>query len=119
MLAIQNSVKTLFEALSYDCPRQFDSRIMFSFRQRRRPGVEFGGRKIFSRTKIPFSRRKFLMTFFSHRPGSSDFTFFTVIKCHIRPFLHKKYHYFRKEFLHKTIFLLFSSFRAHPTTVLL
>src|SRR6218665_3991577 len=47
--------------------------------------------------------------FFSHRPGFLDFAFFTVIKCHIRPFLHKKNHYFRKEFLDKTIF-----YSAHP-----
>src|SRR6218665_1549794 len=39
--------------------------------------------------------------------------FFTVLKCHIRPFLHKKNHYLRKEFLDKTI----SS--SHPTTLLL
>src|SRR6218665_2331543 len=52
--------------------------------------------------------------FFSHRPGFSDFAF-TVIKCHIP---HKKNQYFRKEFLNKTIFLLCSSFRAHPTTLL-
>src|SRR6218665_4134899 len=48
-----------------------------------------GGRKKFSRTKIsemtifpekcPFSRPKFLRTFFSHRPGFSDFPLFTVI----------------------------------------
>src|SRR6218665_2041130 len=43
------------------------------------------------------------MTFFSHRPGFSDFTFLYCIKCRIRPFLHQKTHYFRKEFLHKTI----------------
>jgi len=58
----------------------------------------------FFREKCQFSRRKFLMTFFSHRPVFSDFALFTVIKCHIRPFLHKKTHYFRKEFLDKTIF---------------
>src|SRR6218665_3050923 len=51
------------------------------------------------------------MTFFifSHRPDFSDFALFTVIKCHIRPFLHKKNHYFIKEFLHKTIF-----YSVHP-----
>src|SRR6218665_2701244 len=37
---------------------------------------------------ISISRRKFLMTFFSHRPGFSDFTFLYCIKCRIRPFLH-------------------------------
>src|SRR6218665_26926 len=38
--------------------------------------------------------------------------FFTVLKCRIRPFLHKKNHYFRKEFLDKTIFHSFRTF-AH------
>src|SRR6218665_2410953 len=47
--------------------------------------------------------------FFSHRPGFSDFASFTVIKCHIRPFLHKKNPYFRKEFLDKTLF-----YSVHP-----
>jgi len=28
-------------------------------------------------------------------------------------------HYFKKEFLNKTIFLLYASFRTHPTTLLL
>src|SRR6218665_785863 len=55
--------------------------------------------------------------FFSHRPGFSDFALFTVIKCHIRPFLHKKNHYFRKEFLYKTIFFCsvhpFAHIRQH------
>src|SRR6218665_1722523 len=45
--------------------------------------------------------------FFSHRPGFSDL--FTVIKCPIRHFLHRKNHYFRKEFLNKTIF-----YSVHP-----
>src|SRR6218665_317904 len=36
--------------------------------------------------------------------------FFTVLKCRIRPFLHKKNHYFRKEFLDKTIFYSVSTF---------
>src|SRR6218665_2948171 len=47
--------------------------------------------------------------FFSHRPGFSDFTLFTVIKCPIRPFLRKKNHYFKKYFLNKTIF-----YSVHP-----
>src|SRR6218665_268484 len=47
--------------------------------------------------------------FFSHRPGFSHFPLFTVIKCPIRHFLHKKNHYFRKEFLNKTIF-----YSVHP-----
>src|SRR6218665_1022981 len=58
----------------------------------------------FSPEKLPFSRRKFLMPFFNHRPGFSDFTFHYCIKCRIRPFLHQKNHYFRKEFVDKTIF---------------
>src|SRR6218665_3653520 len=55
-------------------------------RQWRRPGAKFGGDgKIFRGPrflndvlfgiKFPFSRLKFLMTFFSHRPGFSDFPF--------------------------------------------
>src|SRR6218665_2084888 len=47
----------------------------------------------------------------------SDFAVFTVIKCHIRPFLHKKNNYFRKEFLHKTIFFtLFILLRTSDNT---
>src|SRR6218665_3918218 len=30
---------------------------------------------------------------------SNDFLVIDLIKCHIRPFLHKKNHYFRKEFI--------------------
>ena len=46
--------------------------------------------------------------------------FFTVLNVVYHPFfLHHKDHYFRKEFLDKTIFLLCSYFRAHPTTLLL
>ena len=74
----------------------------------KRPGAEFGGdgknfrgprflNDVFSGKNGPFSSPKFLMTFFSHRPGFSDFALFTVIECHIRPFLHRKNHYFRKE----------------------
>src|SRR6218665_2369756 len=70
----------------------------------------------FFRKKFSFSRPKFLMTFFSHRPGFSDFALFTVIKCHIRPFLHKKNHYF----LDKTIFFtLFILSRASDNTTCL
>src|SRR6218665_3553018 len=55
--------------------------------------------------------------FFSHRPGFLDFAFFTVSKCHIRPFLHKKNHYFSKEFLDKDHFLtLFVLSRASDNT---
>src|SRR6218665_3544751 len=73
-------------------------------------------------TSDGFFRKKFPIyddPFFSHRPGFSDFTFLYCIKCRIRPFLHKKNHYFRKEFLDKTIFLLCSCFPANPTTLLL
>src|SRR6218665_2732878 len=56
--------------------------------------------------KFPFSRPTILMTFFSHRPGFSDFyslfsdsPYLYCVKCRISPFLHKKKHYFRKEFL--------------------
>src|SRR6218665_3545025 len=73
-----------------------------------------GGRKNFRGPRFlnddfPFSPPKFLITFFSHRPGFSDFPLFTVIKCPIRPFLGNKNHYFRKEFLNKTIF-----YSVHP-----
>src|SRR6218665_137553 len=70
--------------------------------------------------KIPFSRRKFLMaffSFFSHRPRFSDFTFLYRIKCRLRPFLHQKTPYFRKEFLDKTnFFTLFVLSRASDYT---
>src|SRR6218665_268892 len=49
--------------------------------------------------------------FFSHPPGFYDFTFLYSIKCRIRPFLHQKNHYFGKEFLDSTIFLLCSYWR--------
>src|SRR6218665_2506317 len=46
--------------------------------------------------------------FFSHRPVFHILRFFTVLNVvydtFLRPFLHKKNHYFRKEFLDKTIF---------------
>src|SRR6218665_1168938 len=64
-----------------------------------------------------FSGKKFLMTFFSHRPGFSDFTFLDCIKCRIQPFLHQKNNYFIKEFLDKTIFFtLFVLSRASDNT---
>src|SRR6218665_2217615 len=66
------------------------------------------------------------MTFFSHRPNFSDFPFLFLefpylyyVKCSISPFPHKKNHYFRKEFLYDSFFLICSYFRAHPTTLLL
>src|SRR6218665_2631370 len=66
---------------------------------------------IFSGKKCPliFTPKISDDLFFSHRPGFSDFPLFTVIKCPIRPFLHRKNHYFRKEFLNKTIF-----YSVHP-----
>ena len=81
-----------------------------------------GGRKQFSRTwttffpeKFPFSRRKFLTTFpfLSHRPGFSDLTFLYCIKCRIRPFLHQKNHYFKKEFLDIFPLCTFARIRQH------
>src|SRR6218665_3216861 len=59
-----------------------------------------GGRTKFSRTKISekFSWRKFLMTFFSHRPGFSDFLFlfpdFTMLNVVYDPFLTRKTPFF-------------------------
>jgi len=62
------------------------------FRQRRRPGSEFGEGGHF------FRYQDLWMTSF--------------------PFLRKKTHYFRKQFLDDTFFLLCSYFCAHPTTLL-
>src|SRR6218665_1282956 len=77
----------------------------------------------FSRTfpeKFPFSRPKILMTFFSSDFDSLlRFSVSYCIKCHIWPFLHNKKPSFNKKFLDDTYFLLCSSFRAHPTTLLL
>src|SRR6218665_3126118 len=77
----------------------------------------------FSRTfpeKFPFSRPKILMTFFSSDFDSLlRFSVSYCIKCHIWPFLHNKKPSFNKKFLDDTYFLLSSSFRAHPTTLLL
>src|SRR6218665_2657131 len=50
---------------------------------------------------MPFSREKFLMTFFSHQPGFSDFPFllldfpyFCYVRCRIHdPFLTRKTHF--------------------------
>src|SRR6218665_4052328 len=81
----------------------------------------FGGTKKFFaaqfQEKFPFSGYKFLMTFFfSHRPGSSDFSFL---------FLHFPYVYYVKcriydHFLtRKTQFSLCLCFHGHPTTLLL
>ena len=92
-----------------------------------------GGRKKFSRTKISerrffrknFHAQKFWWPFFSHRPGFSDFyslfsdsPYIYCVKCRIWPFLHKKKHYFRKEFHDDTYFFtLFELSRpSHNTT---
>src|SRR6218665_2586788 len=69
--------------------------------------------------KIQIFTPKISDDLFSHRLGFSDCTSLYcrgLLECHIRPFLHKKNHYFRKAFLDKTNFLLCSYFRAHPTT---
>jgi len=59
--------------------------------------------------KFSFSRPKILMTFFS--------PYLYCFKCRIRPFLHKKNHYFRNEFLDDTIlFTLFVLSRASDNT---
>src|SRR6218665_325305 len=77
----------------------------------------------FSRTfpeKFPFSRPKILMTFFSSDFDSLfRFSVSYCIKCHIWPFLHNKKPSFNKQILDDIYFLLSSSFRAHPTTLLL
>src|SRR6218665_1861 len=99
--------------------------------QWRRPGVEFGGTENFFDgpkisegrnfvEKFPFSRLKFLMTFFffSHRPDLSDFPFL------FSDFPYLCYVYCLMSYLtlssqEKHPFLLCSYFRAHPTTLLL
>src|SRR6218665_902514 len=97
--------------------------------QWRRPGAEFGGRKIFRgprlflndffRKEFPFSRPKFSMTFFSHRPGFSDFPYLYCVKCRIYdPFFTRKSTISEKNSV-MTPFLLCSYFRAHPTTLTL
>ena len=79
--------------------------------------------------KFQYSRPKILMTFFSHRPGFSDFDslssdspYLYCVKCRrpiiIWPFLHKEKHYLRKEFLDWHLFsTLFDLSRPfHNTT---
>src|SRR6218665_823848 len=87
----------------------------------RRPGAEFGGtKKIFRGPisgKISIFRVKISDDpFFSHRPGSSDFSFLFphflyvyYIKCRI-------YDHFLTR---KTQFSLYSYFHSHPTTLFL
>ena len=100
--------------------------IMHALRQWRRPGAEFGGRTFFFadqdfwmryfRKKFPFLRPKFLKTFFLVIDQFSDFPYLYRVKCRIWPFLHKKKHYFRKEFLDDTFFTLFVLLRASDNT---
>src|SRR6218665_3305759 len=65
------------------------------------------------RKKLQFSRQKFLMTFFSHRPGFSDFPFL------FQDFPLLKMSYMTLSSQQKHLSLLCSYFRAHPTTLLL
>ena len=66
---------------------------------------------VFFRRKFPFSRPKIRFSV----SLLCKMSYITLIW----PFLHKKKHYFRKEFLDDTYFLLCSSFRARPATLLL
>src|SRR6218665_1604407 len=59
-----------------------------------------------------------MMTFFSHRPGFSDFTFLYCIKCRIRPFLHQKNHYSEKNSLITQFFYSVLSRASDNTTSL-
>src|SRR6218665_1253976 len=84
---------------------------------------------VFWGEKFPFSRQKFLMTFFSHRPGFRIFyqivriftmlnivyDLYTALSSQEKPLGP----YFTKEFLYITLSLLCSCFRAHPTKLLL
>src|SRR6218665_578749 len=80
----------------------------------------------FFRKKCPFARPKFLMTFFSHRPGFSDFAF-TFPRFSLSLLCYMSYMtlssqentLFQKIILLWHIFLLYSYFRALPTTLLL
>src|SRR6218665_372953 len=87
-----------------------------------------GGRKNFWRTKMTFFPEKISiftptisddLSFLSHRPGFSDFTFLYCIKCRMRPFLHKKTTISEKNSFIGPFFTLCVYFRAHPTTLLL
>jgi len=101
--------------------------------QWQRPGAEFGGTEkfftdqdfwmTFFQKNFHFHTQKFLWPFFSCRPGFYYFTFLFpdspylyCVKCHIWPFLHKKNHYFRKEFLDDPFFSLFILLRASNNT---
>src|SRR6218665_1513345 len=79
-------------------------------------GKFFGGPRFLNfREKNPFSRQKFLMTFFSHRRGFSDFPYLYQI-FRVFTMLNVVYDLFLRR---KTPFLLFTYFPAHPTTLLL
>src|SRR6218665_1131525 len=95
--------------------------------QWRRPGAEFGGRKIFRgprlflndffRKEFPFSRPKFSMTFFSHRPGFSDFPYLYCVKCRIYdPFFTRKSTISEKNSVMTPFFTLFVLSRASDNT---
>src|SRR6218665_3220322 len=67
-----------------------------------------------------YSRPKILMTFFfSHRPGFSDFYSLYCVKFVYDPFFTRKSTISEKNSLTTPFFLLCSSFRARPTTLLL
>jgi len=100
------------------------------YSQWRRPGAEFKGDGKICRGP------RFLNDVFSGKisiftPKISDdlflvidhvfqiLRFFTVLNVVYDHFFTQKNHCFRKQFLDKTIFLLCSYFRAHPTTILL
>src|SRR6218665_3602020 len=88
----------------------------------RRPGAEFGGtenifvdQEVFS-GKISIFRAKFFDDFFYHRPGFSDFPFFSQI---FRIFTMLDF-VLLLHFPHKKNTFFYSSyFRVHPTTLLL
>ena len=97
--------------------------------QWRRPGADFGGTKFFFADQdfwmmtffgknVHFHAKNFWWPFFSHRPDFSDFPYLYCIEC-MWPFLHKKNHYSRKEFLDNTFFTLFVLSRASDNTILL
>jgi len=90
-------------------------------------GAEFGGTEnifadqdfwmtFFSEKSSHFQAQNFWWPFFSHWSGFTDFPYLYCVKCRIWPFLHKKNHYFRKEFLDDTFFILCSYLCARPTT---
>ena len=104
-------------------------RLELQYVQWRRPGAEFGGwtekifedqnfwMRFFSGKNSHFHALNFWWPLFSHRPGFSDFPYHYCVKCRIWSFLHKKSHYFRKEFLDDSFFkTLFVLSRASDNT---